>query len=61
MTAKLKVSEVELADLACQVKDLEKKTDEPHTKNLYLIFSRRENIKSLNVQDFTTSDHREDT
>ena len=62
MNAKGEVSEVELANLARQVKDLEKKTDELHTKNLYLeAYSRRENIKFMNVQEFTTGDRREDT
>ena len=62
VTAKQTASEKELANLTCQVKNLEKKTEDLHTKNLYLeAYSRRENLKFMNVKETATVDQREDT
>ena len=45
VTAKQAASEAELANLTRQMRALEKKTYDVHTKNLYLeAYSRRENI-----------------
>ena len=62
VTAKQAASEAELANLTRQMRALEKKTDDLHTKNLYLeAYSRRENIKFMNVKETATRDQREDT
>ena len=62
VTAKQAASEAELASLARQMRALEKKTDDLHTKNLNLeAFSRRENIKFMNVKEIAQRDQREDT
>lgn len=62
VTAKQTASEKELANFTCQVKNLEKKTEDLHTKNLYLeAYSRRENLKFMNVKETATVDQREDT
>ena len=62
MTAKQGASEAELANLACQMRALEKKTDDLHTKNLNLeAYSRRENIKFMNVKETAKRHQREDT
>ena len=59
VTAKQAASEAELASLARQMRALEKKTDDLHTKNLNLeAYSRRENIKFMNVKEIAK---REDT
>ena len=62
VTAKQTASEAELANLARQMRALEKKTDDLHTQNLYLeAYSRRENIKFMNVKGTARRDQREDT
>ena len=62
MTAKQAAFKAELANLTRQMRALEKKTDDLHTKNLYLeAYSRRENIKFMNVKETATRDQSEDT
>ena len=59
VTAKESASEAELANLTYQMRALEKKTDDLHTKNLYLeAYLRCENIEFMNVKETAT---REDT
>ena len=54
--------ETEMAEIRQKIKSQEDKSEELHMKDIYKeAYSRRENIKFNNVQEFPTADNKEDT
>ena len=54
--------ETEMAEIRQKIKSQEDKSEELHMKDIYMeAYSRRENIKFTNVQEFPTTDNKKDT